>query len=140
VRLDLRPLERRDAEICDAIVLSLPYHFGQEAGRRECAEAVRSSGGFVAENGGEIVAFLTWEPRFDRVVAITWLAVREGRPMLIALTVSATDGPDDVADGYEGTRAFYTAMGFEFVRDLPGLWGTDTPMLMARVHPASAMP
>ncbi len=157
--LKLRPLERRDAEACDAIVRTLPYHFGQQEGRRECAAAVRSSPGLVADEEGEVVAFLTWEPRFEYVVEITWLAVRAdrrrgglgralierlateasvlGRPLLIALTVSPSDGPDEVADGYQGTRAFYAATGFELVRDLPGLWDADTPVLLVRPAPVS---
>jgi len=48
----IRPLEAADAEACDAIVASLPYHFGLEEGRRECAAAVRSQRGLVAEREG----------------------------------------------------------------------------------------
>ncbi len=35
----VRPLAPGDAPACDAIVASLPYHFGQEEGR-DCATAV----------------------------------------------------------------------------------------------------
>ena len=40
--MQVRPLTAADAEACDAIVLSLPYHFGDEAGRADCAAAARS--------------------------------------------------------------------------------------------------
>jgi hypothetical protein len=35
--LAIRPLHLDDADTCDQIIASLPYHFGQEDGRSECA-------------------------------------------------------------------------------------------------------
>ena len=43
--LTIRPLEPADAPRCDAIVASLPYHFGDEQGREMCAAAVREQAG-----------------------------------------------------------------------------------------------
>ena len=77
--VDVRPLAPDDADACDRIVLSLPYHFGNEGGRRDCAAAVRSQDGLVAELGGEVVGFLTWQRRFEEAAEITWMAVRRGR-------------------------------------------------------------
>ena len=51
----VRTLGPADAEACDAIVLSLPYHFAIEEGRVECAQAVRSQPGFIAEHDGSNV-------------------------------------------------------------------------------------
>jgi ribosomal protein S18 acetylase RimI-like enzyme len=153
---EVRPLAPSDAEACDAIVASLPHHFGQEEGRRECAAAVRTQRGLVAERDGEVVGFLTVEHRFERAAEITWMAVHaahrhsglgralmdrlvadlraQNRRLLLVLTVSPSDGPDDVDDGYESTRAFYFASGFELTRDFGGYWsGGDTPALMVRV-------
>jgi hypothetical protein len=45
--VQIRPLHTEDAERCDQIIASLPYHFGQEDGRGECADAVRSQPGLV---------------------------------------------------------------------------------------------
>jgi ribosomal protein S18 acetylase RimI-like enzyme len=152
----VRPLEADDAEACDAIVASLPYHFGLEDGRRECAAAVRSQRGLVAERGGHVVGFLTLEPRFDEAAEITWMAVHadhrrggvgralmdrlaadleaEGRRLLLVLTVSPNDPPDEIPDGYQATRAFYAANGFTLARDFAGYWGEhDTPVLLVRV-------
>jgi ribosomal protein S18 acetylase RimI-like enzyme len=152
----IRPLEADDAEACDAIVASLPYHFGLEEGRRECAAAVRSQRGLVAEREGRVVGFLTFEPRFDEAVEITWMAVHadhrrggvgrglmdrlvadleaEGRRLLLVLTVSPNDPPDKITDGYQATRAFYAANGFTLARDFAGYWGDhDTPVLLVRV-------
>jgi ribosomal protein S18 acetylase RimI-like enzyme len=154
----VRPLEAADAEACDAIVASLPYHFGLEEGRRECAAAVRSQRGLVAEREGRVVGFLTVEPRFDEAAEITWMAVHagdrrrgvgrvlmdrlaadleaEGRRLLLVLTVSPNDPPDEIADGYQATRAFYAANGFALAREFSGYWGDhDTPVLLVRVLP-----
>jgi ribosomal protein S18 acetylase RimI-like enzyme len=151
----VRALEALDATACDAIVLGLPYHFGDEGGRRDCAAAVRSQRGLVAEDGGDVVGFVTLEPRFEDALEITWMAVRvdrrgqgigrtliervaadavdEGRTFLLTLTVSPNDEPDDVPDGYQATRAFYRSNGFVFARDFAGYWTGDLPVLMIRV-------
>lgn len=151
-----RPLTPADADACDAIVASLPYHFGQEEGRRQCAAAVRTQRGLVAERNGEVVGFLTVEARFQAAAEITWMAVHaahrrggvgralmdrlaadlaaEGRRLLLVLTVSPSDPPDEIDDGYQATRAFYAANGFALARDFSGYWGGgDTPVLMVRV-------
>ena len=56
----------------------------------------------------------------------------EGRQFLLVLTVSPSDGPDEIPDGYQATRAFYEANGFILGRDFPGYWKSDTPVLMVR--------
>lgn len=150
----IRQLAVSDGEACDAIVATLPYHFGDEEGRRQCAGAVRSQRGLLAEDDGEVVGFVTLELRFDECMEVTWMAVRadrrrmgvgralldrvaadvraEGRPFLLVLTVSPSDGADEIPDGYQATRAFYEANGFVLARDFPGYWKSDTPVLMVR--------
>ena len=150
----VRPLAATDAEVCDVIVASLSYHFGDERGRRDCAAAVRSQRGLVVADGGEVVGFLTWESRFDDAAEVTWMAVRadrrragfgrmlmdrlaadvsaDGRRFLLVLTVSPSDGPDTIPDGYQATRSFYEANGFVLARDFAGYWEEDTPVLMIR--------
>ena len=152
--ITIRPLARADAEACDAIVLSLPYHFGDPDGRAECRDAVRSQDGLVADEDGAVVGFMTFEHRFSIATEITWMAVRAdrrrggigsrlverlvgelaatGRRLLIVLTLSPNDGPDEIADGYQATRAFYERNGFALARDLPGLWPSDLAVLMVR--------
>jgi ribosomal protein S18 acetylase RimI-like enzyme len=155
----IRDLAPGDADACDAIVLSLPYHFGLEQGRVDCAVAVRKEPGLVAEQDDTVVGFCTFARRFGGSAEITWLAVHadrrgggigprlveelatrmhaEGRRLLIALTVSSSDGPDDIENGYDATRAFYRSAGFVEARDLAGHWGYDgdTPVLMVRPLP-----
>jgi hypothetical protein len=67
---------RRSA--CDEIVRSLPYHFGDPGGRRECAQAVRGSAGLVAVRDGRVVGFLTVIHHFEASSEITWMAVHAG--------------------------------------------------------------
>ena len=150
----IRPLAEADAEACDGIVATLPYHFGNEKGRRDCAAAVRLQRGLVAEDDREVVGFLTVEPRFDDCSEVTWMAVRadrrrrgvgrmlidrlaadtlaDGRRFLLVLTVSPSDGPEEILDGYEATRDFYEANGFVLARDFAGYWESDTAVLMIR--------
>jgi ribosomal protein S18 acetylase RimI-like enzyme len=150
----IRPLHRDDADTCDQIIASLPYHFGQEDGRQECAHAVRSQPGLVAVLDGTVVGFLTVQRHFDHAAEITWMAVHarhrhhgigralidrlcqdrtaEGRRLLLVLTVSPSDPGWEPPDGYQATRAFYQAMGFILARDLPGLWPNDTAILLVR--------
>jgi ribosomal protein S18 acetylase RimI-like enzyme len=153
--VEVRPLGPDDAGACDAIVAGLPYHFGQEQGRRDCAAAVRRDPGLVAVDGGEIVGFLTYVPRFDEAAEITWMAVRAdrrrlgvghalidrlsddleaaGRRILLVLTVSPSDPGPEPDDGYQSTRAFYRSVGFVLGRDLTREWdGGDTAVLLAK--------
>jgi hypothetical protein len=71
--LAIRRLTAADAAACDEIVRSLPYHFGDPDGRRECAEAVRRSAGLVAVREGRVIGFLTVAHHFDATSEITWM-------------------------------------------------------------------
>ena len=110
----------------------------------------------MATDRGTVIAFMTVAASFATSAEITWMAVHaehrhggvsralmdrlvsdlvaEGRRVLLVLTVSPTDPPDEVDDGYQATRAFYASNGFRLVRDFAGYWGeNDTPVLMVRV-------
>ena len=152
--VEVRPLAAADAESCDAIIAGLPYHFAIEEGRRRCAAAVRRDPGLVAVEHGEVLAFLTFVPRFDEAAEITWMAVRadrrrqgighalidrlaerlaqEGRHVLLVLTVSPSDPGAEPDDGYQSTRAFYRSTGFVFGRDLAREWDEDTAVIMVK--------
>ena len=151
--ITVRALRPDDAERCDAIILSLPYFFGVESGRQDCARAVRSQAGVVAEVDREVVGFLTLEPHFDVTWEITWMAVHAdhrhrgvgralmheavrvveaaGAQMMSVLT-SGPSEPEHAEDNYEGTRAFYRTMGFVPLQELRlegwGQWA----LIMAR--------
>ena len=148
----IRPLEAADAPACDEVIRSLPYHFGDEDGQRQCAEAVRAGPGLVAVRDDRVVGFLTVAHHFESASEITWMAVHarhrgqgigralvdrltgrlrgEGRRLLLVLTVSSLDEEPGVADGYQRTRAFYRSVGFLPARELPDLWPGDKALLL----------
>lgn len=143
----IRRLDRAtDADACDAIVASLPDWFGMEVGIRDCAAAVRSEAGLVADDEDQVRAFLTWTE--DSAVAeITWMAAHaghrragHGRQLIDALrgtlversivelrvkTLSSRH-PDP---GYAQTRAFYRSMGFAEIAELD-IWGPENPAVL----------
>ena len=152
----VRPLTPGDAEACDAIVASLPYHFGDANGRAACAEAVRTSAGLVCEAGGRVAGFLTWRSWYERAVEITWMAVSAerrrqgvggaliealaarlspGARYLIVTTLAETTPEPGVADGYGGTRRFYEDHGFEPVWEPDGWW-SDRNQAVLMIRPA----
>jgi ribosomal protein S18 acetylase RimI-like enzyme len=148
MRVAIRDLEPRDADVCDAIVAGLSLWFGNEQGIRDCAQAVRSLAGLVASDETGVVGFLTWTlDREQSAAEITWMAVRTdlrrhgiGGSLLGALidrlhgeqvhrldvkTLSerATYAP------YAETRGFYLANGFEWVAELD-IWDEDNPAVL----------
>jgi GNAT superfamily N-acetyltransferase len=133
----IRPLDpKNDSAACDAIV-ALPDWFGLEEGIRECAEAVRTQPGRVAEVDGEVSGFLTIARPYPRTPEISWLAVHArvrrrgvGRALIMALSdqlrtygdrlvlVKTLSDRTDPGPEYAETRAFYLAMDFVPVAEL----------------------
>ena len=151
----IRPLRADDAEACDEIVASLPYHFGDQQGLAMCADAVRTSSGFVAVQAGRVAGFVTLRPWYGASVEITWMAVHAelrragiggrllehaaGSPgadvrFLVVTTLSASTPEPGVEDSYAGTRAFWCRHGFEPVWEPEGWWSEQNQaVLMVRV-------
>jgi GNAT superfamily N-acetyltransferase len=147
----IRPLAPTDAEACDAIVAGLPDWFGNADGVREAATAVRTHEGFVAEDGREVVGFVTLVHPYPTTSEISWMAVRRdrhrtgvGTALLDAavdllktrdrqlLTVKTLSDREDPGAEYARTRAFYLASGFMPVAELD-IWGPENPcQLLAR--------
>ena len=143
--ISIRELRRDDGEACDAIVASLPYHFGHEGGRELCARAARESRGLVAVSAASVVGFLTWRAWYGTTVEITWMAVRadtrrrgvgrrlidelaagaDGVRFLLVTTLSQATPEPGVEDGYAGTRRFYERNGFVPVWDPHGWWSAS---------------
>jgi len=150
----IRPLAPVDADACDAVVLTLPYHFGHEGGRAECAHAVRTQDGLVAVEEREVVGFLTLERHDPRSAEITWMAVRadrrrhgigrrlieravgdlarEGVELLSVLTLAASEPEERDSDNYADTRAFYRALDFVPLRELSLESWDDRAVILAR--------
>lgn len=145
-QVTIRALEPSDAPACDAIVASLPYHFGDQHGIELCAAAVREQAGLVATVTDAPVAFVTWRHWYETAAEITWMAVcsaerRRGIGRMLVEAFIAGLGPDvryavvttlseatpepDVDDGYAGTRAFCRRCGFEPLLDPAGWWNDE---------------
>lgn len=118
-RCTVRALRPDDAGACAAIIASLPYHFGLEAGRAECARAVQEQDGLAAVAGGTVAGFLTWRTPADRYLLVTTLSESVPEP--------------GVEDGYDRTRRFYRRNGFTPVWEPSGWWdGEYQAVLMVR--------
>ena len=150
----IRPLAPSDADACDAVVLTLPYHFGDEGGRAECARAVRTQEGLVAVEEGEVLGFLTLARYDPRSAEITWMAVRadrrrhgigrrlieravenlsrDGVELLSLLTVSDSEPDERESDDCADTRAFYRALGFVPLRELALESWDERAVILAR--------
>ena len=147
----IRPLAPTDADACDAIVAGLPDWFGLEEGIREAALAVRTHEGFVAEEDGRVIGFITLVHPYPTTSEISWMAVQAdrrrsgvGTDLLGAaadllqergvrlLTVKTLSDREDPGPEYAQTRAFYLASGFAPVAELD-VWGPKNPcQLLAR--------
>ena len=150
----IRPLTPADAPACDAIIASLPYFFGDPDGVRDCAAAVRAQPGYVATIDGSVAAFLTIERHNPLSAEITWMAAHaphrrhglgrqlieraahdlaaDGARMLCVLTLGPSV-PEDAADNYAGTRAFYQSCGFVPLRELElRSWNDAYALMLAR--------
>jgi len=134
----IRPLDPDgDAFACDAIIASLPDWFGMDEGVRECAAAVRSQPGLVADVDGRVAGFLTLARPYPGTPEISWLAVHGrdrrrgiGRALILAVSaqlratgarlvlVKTLSDRTDPGPEYAQTRAFYLAMGFVPVAEL----------------------
>jgi GNAT superfamily N-acetyltransferase len=154
ISLTVRALVASDAEACDAIIRSLPYHFGDPGGREECARAVRRDAGLVAVAGAEVIGFLTVVRHFPASAEITWMAVRadqrhrgtggrliehlsanlrdDGCRLLLVMTLSSLYEEAKSTDGYAQTRTFYRARGFFDARELPDFWPISPALLLIR--------
>ena len=93
------------------------------------------------------MGFLTWEPRHEEAVEITWMAVDRnvrgrgiGTRLVETLAASGARGVPPVArahglaerrrtdprdGGYEATRSFYRSVGFTLTGPA-GEWGSDS--------------
>lgn len=133
---------------------TLPDWFGYEPGLADCARAVRTQPGWVAERDGRVIGFATWEKRTPTSAEVTWMAVERSQrnngfgtqiitalcddlqsrdyKLALAMTSARSKQEDTVPDTYEATRAFWAARGFLPLIELD-IWETDVALLQVRV-------
>jgi N-acetylglutamate synthase-like GNAT family acetyltransferase len=130
----------------------LPDFFSYEPGLLECAKAVRSQTGWVAEDRGRVVGFATWQERTPTSAEVTWMAIERDRrhsgtgtaiiealvkdlrtrgyKLALAMTSARPKNPQ-IEDTYGPTRAFWSARGFLPLIELD-IWETNTALLQVR--------
>jgi hypothetical protein len=132
VTIAIRLLTHADGPPYDAIMRSVSDFFSYEPGLSDCAHAVPSQSGCVADDCRHVGRFATWEARTEVSAEITWMAVerhrrhgggvtaigealvRDLRSRGYRLALALTSGrPKDlaVADTYQPTRRFWSARG-----------------------------
>ena len=147
----VRPLRLEDADACDAIMRTLPDFFSYEPGLQDCANAVRTQHGLVAESAGAVIGFATWDRRTDEAAEVTWAAVHHGHRhsgagtaiiealcndlrshgFRLALAMTSASNKDGSEDTYVATRAFWKRRGFDPLIELD-IWDTNFALLMVR--------
>jgi len=153
----VRELKPPDVAACARILAGLPDWFGMEEANRAYVASLSRLPGAVAERDGRIVGFLAlelhnpvsaeihvmgvelalhrqgvgrelvrWARGASRALGARWLHVK-------------TRGPATPDPGYERTRAFYLAQGFEPLFESRTLWGAENAalILVASLEPTA---
>ena len=144
----LRALEPRDIPACERVLDSLPDWFGIEESNRAYVESLRRLPGAVAVTGGEIAGFIALAAHGPQSLEIHVMGVERdrhrrgiGRELVrwardFAIERGAhwlhvkTRGPSTPDPGYDRTRAFYLAQGFEPLFESLTLWGPENAALV----------
>jgi GNAT superfamily N-acetyltransferase len=134
--------------LCAEILAALPHWFGIAESNTAYIRNVEAMPMFAVFDGAKPLGFVALGRPTPSAVEIHVLGVRPelhrsgvgreliaraeafaraaGVPFLTVKTLSSRD-PDE---GYARTRAFYTAMGFLAIDELPGLWSPDNPAVI----------
>lgn len=147
--LTIRALVPADAPRCVEIISTLPEWFGYPSAHVDVEDAVLRQEGFVAELGGNPVAFIATKPSFPESLEITHLAVHVGHrhqgigrslvrevarrcetrniPSICLLTL----GPSSESVEYAETVSFYRSLGFWRTKEVQlSHWGGAPALVM----------
>ena len=134
--------------LAEGILRALPGWFGIEQALVDYARAADQLPTFVAARGAETVGFLSLRPTSAHAIEIHVMAVlpdehRRGAGRALvegADTYARAEGftllhvktlaPSDPDPSYAATRAFYKAVGFLPLEELPQVWGLENPCLL----------
>ena len=144
----VRPLEPKDIAKCGAILRALPGWFGFEDVNAAYVEFLKTADAYISEGAGKVGGFIGLRHHFPTASEIHVLAVRPdvhrrgiGRSLVeaaerdlrqrgVRLLQVKTLGPSRDDEGYGRTRAFYEAVGFLPLEELPDLWNPENPALI----------
>jgi ribosomal protein S18 acetylase RimI-like enzyme len=138
--------------VCAEILATLPHWFGIAASNQAYIRDVETMPMWAANDSGRLLGFLALGRPTPHVFEVHVMGVKPeqhrhgvGRALIDAavahakahgirfLTVKTLSARDSDA-GYAKTRAFYTAMGFVPIDELPKLWNPENPaVLMLKV-------
>lgn len=135
------------AEEAERVLRTLPRWFAIESSLLEYAQDTKRLPTFVAEENGEVIAFLTLREHFPESWEVHCLAVQSasrsrgvgralhqfGESWLVGrnarLLQVKTVGSIHPSVEYAATRAFYRAVGYRELEVFPELWGPGLPVL-----------
>jgi len=141
------PLSGQGA-LAEGLLRALPDWFGIEQAIVDYARAADEGPTFVIEAKGAAVGFLTLKPTSAHAIEIHVMAVLPGeqrggvgralveraaaygRAGGYTLLHVKTLAPSDPDPSYAATRAFYAAVGFLPLEELPQIWGPQNPCLL----------
>jgi GNAT superfamily N-acetyltransferase len=151
----VRDLEDADVEACERILAALPNWFGMPETNREYIDGLLRRPSAVAQSDGRIVGFLSIESHNPQSAEIHVMAVapplhRAGIGSELVAWAERwcaaqrvhwlhvkTRGPSTPDAGYEKTRHFYLARGFEPLFETLDLWGPENAALIM-IKPVAA--
>jgi len=150
--LAIRGPHTEQGALAEGVLRALPDWFGIEQAITDYARAADELPTFVAEAEDGAVGFLTLKPTSTYASEVHVMAVLQnehrrgvGRALVeraaayaraerFALLHVKTLAASDPDPGYAATRAFYAAVGFMPLEELPQVWGAENPcLLMVRV-------
>jgi len=140
-------ISENKAQICEAILRSLPEWFGIEESLKNYIEETRSRPMFISREGEAITGFLslTLHNEFTGEIYVMGIKKEYHRKgigkALVEYAVSdllkrkyefltvKTLSPSRESPEYEKTRKFYLALGFKPLEEFKTLWGKANPCL-----------
>ncbi|MEM7125534.1 MAG: GNAT family N-acetyltransferase [Chloroflexota bacterium] len=133
---------------CEPVLRDLPNWFGIEEATKHYIQEIDTLPTFLACQGDEVVGFLSLKSHNSHSAEVYVMGIKKDRhrrgigkkllheaeahlqaqevEYLQAKTLSNSH-PDE---GYAKTRAFYQAVGFRPLEELPTLWGEENPCLL----------
>jgi len=141
-------IEEGAGATCAELLTTVPHWFGVADANEEYRRVADRSPTLVAMDDGRAVGFLTVVRHSPHAAELHVMAVRperhrrgigrtlvaraedrlrsEGVEYLQVKTLSASAGDQP----YLGTLAFYTALGFRVLEEMPSLWDADNPAVL----------